>query len=126
MPVRGSNLAGFPAMKTSRVGDAPNSVTDLAAGGPQQTQQEPLPARTMRPRILTIEKTGDAYAGKVRPRIRLAGRWLEKAGFKPGHRVQVEWIDDGVISLRLIHGSEAEGSEGPDGVPAGDPEAEVG
>jgi hypothetical protein len=113
-------------MKTSRVGDAPNSVTNLAAGGPQQTQQEPLPALRMRPRILTIEKTGDSYAGKVRPRIRLAGRWLEKAGFKPGHRVRVEWIDDGVISLRLIHGSEAGGSEVSDGVPAGDPEAEGG
>ena len=99
-------------MKTSRVGDAPNSVTDLAAGGREETRQEPLPARTMRSRILTIEKIGDSCAGKVRPRIRLAGRWLEKAGFKPGHRVQVEWIDDGVISLRLIHGSEAEGSEG--------------
>ena len=113
-------------MKTSRMGDAPNSVPDFATGNPQQTQQEPLPARTMRSRILTIEKTGDAYAGEVGPRFRLAGRWLEKAGFKPGHRVQVEWIDDGDISLRLIHGSEAEGSEGADGVPAADPEAQVG
>ncbi len=112
-------------MKTSRVGDSPNSVTDFAAGGSEQTRQEPIPAQTMRPRILRIEKTGDFYAGKVRPRIRLAGRWLEKAGFKPGHRVQVEWIDEGVISLRQIRGTEAEGSACSDGVPAGDPQAEV-
>ena len=56
----------------------------------------------MRPRILKIEETGDFYYCKVRPRIRLCGRWLERAGFKPGHRVQVEWIEAGVLSLRFI------------------------
>ncbi len=56
----------------------------------------------MRPRILTIEETGDYYASTVRPRIRLSGQWLERAGFKPGHRVQVEWIEDVVLSLRFV------------------------
>jgi hypothetical protein len=56
----------------------------------------------MHPRILKIEETGDFYASTVRPKIRLAGRWLERAGFKPGHRVQVEWVEDGVLSLRFI------------------------
>ncbi len=59
-----------------------------------------------RPRILKIEETGDFYASTVRPRIRLSGRWLEQAGFKPGHRVQVEWIEDGVLSLRFIEVAE--------------------
>jgi hypothetical protein len=54
------------------------------------------------PRLLKIEATGDFYYGHVRPQIRLSGRWLERAGFKPGHRVQVEWIEDGVLSLRVI------------------------
>jgi hypothetical protein len=44
----------------------------------------------MRPRILKVEETGDFYASNVRPRIRLSGRWLERAGFKPGHGVQVD------------------------------------
>lgn len=60
----------------------------------------------MRPRVITIERTGDFFLRKVRPRIRLSGRWLERAGFKPGHRVQVDWVEDGVISLRLIRRSE--------------------
>ncbi len=55
-----------------------------------------------RPRILKIEETGDFYASKVRPRIRLSGRWLEGAGFRPGHRVQIDWIEDGVLALRFI------------------------
>ena len=56
----------------------------------------------MRPRIPKVEETGDFYASKVKSRIRLSGRWLERAGFKPGHRVQVDWIKDGVLSLRFI------------------------
>lgn len=56
----------------------------------------------MRSQILKVEETGDFYFGNVRPRIRLSGRWLERAGPKPGHRVQVTWIDDGVLSLRFV------------------------
>ncbi|MHC1766169.1 MAG: SymE family type I addiction module toxin [Verrucomicrobiia bacterium] len=41
----------------------------------------------MRPRILKIEEAGDFYDSTVQPRIRLSGRWLERAGFMPGHRV---------------------------------------
>lgn len=48
-----------------------------------------------------IKKTGDFYDSDVRPRIRLSSRWLERAGFKPG-RVKVDWIEDGVLSLRVI------------------------
>src|SRR5262249_16650625 len=101
-------------------------VRDFAAGDPEQTRQEPIFARTMCPRIRTIIKTSDPYAGKARPRIRLARRWLEKAGFKPGYQLQAKWVDAGVISLRPIRASEPEGSERPDGVAAEDPEAEVG
>jgi hypothetical protein len=41
-------------------------------------------------RTLKIEETGDVFRRKVQPKIRLTGRWLERAGFKPGHRVHVE------------------------------------
>jgi len=40
-------------------------------------------------RKLKIEADGDPWKGLVRPKIRLAGRWLERAGFKPGNHVQV-------------------------------------
>jgi hypothetical protein len=40
-------------------------------------------------RTLKIEETGDFFRGKVSPKIRLTGRWLERTGLKPEHRVQV-------------------------------------
>ena len=59
-------------------------------------------SRAIRPaesRTLKIEATGDFAAGKITPKIRLTGQWLEQAGFKPGHRVEV-WLDEpGKITL---------------------------
>lgn len=52
------------------------------------------------PRTLKIEEHGDSWKGLVRPKIRLIGRWLERAGFKPGTRVQVICVAPGVIELR--------------------------
>jgi hypothetical protein len=51
-------------------------------------------------RILKIEEDGDSWKGLIRPKIRLMGRWLERAGFKPGNRVQVTCVAPGVIELR--------------------------
>jgi hypothetical protein len=51
-------------------------------------------------RSLKIEKDGDYWKGRTKPKIRLVGRWLEKAGFIPGSRVQVVCIAPGVIELR--------------------------
>ncbi len=73
------------------------------------------PARTgagnerlaMKARSLKIEKTGDFCYGKIIPRIRIAGQWLEKAGFKPGHRVQILMEQPGNLSLRFV----AQGTE---------------
>ena len=50
-------------------------------------------------RTLQIEAEGDRWKG-IKPKIRLLGRWLERAGFKPGHRVQVICVAPGVIELR--------------------------
>jgi Toxin SymE, type I toxin-antitoxin system len=58
--------------------------------------------KAMRPRVLKIEESGDVFRRKVHPKIRLSGRWLERAGFKPGHRVRVEWIESGVLTLRSV------------------------
>jgi hypothetical protein len=56
----------------------------------------------MKARSLKIEKTGDFRYGKIIPRIRIAGQWLEQAGFKPGHRVQVLMEQPGSLSLRIV------------------------
>ena len=51
-------------------------------------------------RTLKIESDGDAWKGVLKPKIRLMGRWLEQAGFKPGSHVQVISVAPGVIELR--------------------------
>lgn len=53
-------------------------------------------------RSLKIEATGDFFYRKITPRIRLAGQWLEQAGFKPGHRVEIRCDQPGILSLRLM------------------------
>jgi hypothetical protein len=56
-------------------------------------------------RRLKIEEDGDPWKGKVRPKIRLQGGWLEQAGFKHGNYVRVKCVAVGVIEL---HSSESE------------------
>lgn len=51
-------------------------------------------------RSLKIEADGDQWRGNIRPKIRLRGHWLERAGFKPGSRVSVKCIAEGVMELR--------------------------
>ena len=59
-------------------------------------QNEPtLPTRTLK-----IEATGDFWKGLSKPKIRLMGHWLERAGFSPGNHVHVICIAPGVMELR--------------------------
>ena len=51
-------------------------------------------------RSLKIEETGDAYKNGLKPKIRLMGNWLERAGFKPGRRVTIHCVSPGVMELR--------------------------
>jgi hypothetical protein len=51
-------------------------------------------------RTLKIEEDGDHWKGRVKPKIRLRGNWLERAGFKPGHRVSVKCVAPGILELR--------------------------
>ena len=51
-------------------------------------------------RTLQIEAEGDFCKGLIKPKIRIMGRWLEQAGFKPGYRVQLTCVAPGVIELR--------------------------
>ncbi len=60
----------------------------------QRTEPDP-PVRTLK-----IEADGDSWKGLIKPKIRLMGRWLERAGFKPGNHVQVTCLARGTIELR--------------------------
>jgi hypothetical protein len=52
-------------------------------------------------RTLKIEAVGDFAFSKIKPRIRLTGHWLEQAGFKPGHRVEISSLRTGELALRF-------------------------
>ncbi len=61
-----------------------------------------------RARFLKIEEIGDFSRGRIIPRLRIAGRWFERAGFKPGHRVEVLIAQPGCLTLRFVElGKEA-------------------
>lgn len=62
--------------------------------GPSGEKEQPR-------RSLQIEAIGDAWKG-VKPRIRIGGQWLERAGFKPGTRVSVTCRETGFIELRAF------------------------
>ncbi len=58
-------------------------------------------------RSLKIEAIGDFAYRKIKPRIRLSGHWLEQAGFKPGHRVEIVSSQPGELSLQFRETSAA-------------------
>lgn len=60
----------------------------------QRTEPDP-PVRTLK-----IEADGDFWKGLTKPKIRLMGRWLERAGFSPGSHVHVTCVAPGIIELR--------------------------
>ena len=59
-------------------------------------------AKAFQARSLAIEASGDFFRRKVTPKIRLSGKWLELAGFRPGHRVQVIIEEPGHLRLRFL------------------------
>jgi hypothetical protein len=86
------------------------ALPENARTSPVRLANQRHPARTgagnerlaMKARSLKIEKTGDYCYGKVIPRIRIAGQWLEQAGFKPGHRVEIHFDQPGNLTLRFL------------------------
>jgi hypothetical protein len=76
---------------------------ELQTPGPSNSQAnfadgKILPAPAVR--SLKIEADGDLWRGRVKPKLRLMGQWLERAGFKPGGRAQVLCVSPGVLELR--------------------------
>ena len=55
---------------------------------------------TKRVRRLKIEEHGEGWNRRFKPKIRLIGRWLEQAGFAPGHHVHITCVAPGVLELR--------------------------
>lgn len=52
-------------------------------------------------RVLKVESEGDPWKNKVKPKIRLVGRWLERWGFPAERQVEVTPIEPGVLQLKL-------------------------
>jgi len=61
----------------------------------------------MKTRVLKIEAAGDFHRRKIAPKIRLTGQWLERAGFRPGHRVIIQLDTPGTLTLRFLAQNEA-------------------
>lgn len=68
----------------------------------------------MNSRDLKIEADGDYARGRIKPKIRLQGKWLEQAGFKPGKRVSVKLVELGVVELRSYNAVTCTSSKAPD------------
>jgi hypothetical protein len=51
-------------------------------------------------RRLKIEEHGEGGQRLYKPKIRLIGRWLQKAGFPPGGHVDIVCVAPGVLELR--------------------------
>jgi len=66
----------------------------------QETRVSTRPASSRGGRTLKIEEDGDFWKSRAKPKIRLIGRWLERAGFSPGSRVLVTCVAPGIIELR--------------------------
>lgn len=75
-----------------------NSLPVVAGASQRESEMN---RDTLQVRSLAIEATGDYFANKVKPKIRLSGNWLERAGFKPGHRVEVQIEQPGTLTLRF-------------------------
>jgi hypothetical protein len=112
-PLSSVPVAGFPALQKVRGGTTPPenlAAASIASGSrnflphPAKSsvrvlrQDETLPRGRIRK--LKIEADGDRWKSTVRPKIRLLGRWLEKAGFRPGTHVHILCLAPGVIELR--------------------------
>ena len=59
----------------------------------------------MKTRTLKLEEAGDFWRKKTKPKIRLSGHWLARAGFPPGQRVSVEVVGPGILRLTSVAAS---------------------
>lgn len=82
-------------------------MTDYLPISPQRRRElleRPLPVAPKPARTLKIEEALETNGNKtqVKPYIRLRGKWLEKAGFKPGQRVEVRTFEFNPGQILLV------------------------
>ena len=104
-------VAGFPLLRRCRISGARVMAESEAAikGANQIATDAVVPERRVEStddlrggvtrRTLKIEAEGDIWKDGIKPKIRLKGNWLERAGFKPGNRVTVICVAVGVLEL---------------------------
>ncbi len=56
----------------------------------------------MKTRTLKVEPTGDFFRQKVKPALRLRGRWLERAGFPPNSHARIIIRTPGVLEIQAV------------------------
>ena len=91
-------MKGKPVQAGSVFVPQSGTSTRQAAGGVAPQDQPSSRRPDAKTRILTVDEVGDFYHKPV-PRIRIKGKWLERAGFKPGGRVKVRIEEQGKIQL---------------------------
>ena len=84
----------------------PSAVREISSGGFYSPEQLRLL------RTIKIEDIGDPRSGKLFAGIRLKGRWLAQAGFRPGFRAAVIVQASGVLQLRIVPQSPPRGPDG--------------
>ncbi len=75
---------------------------ECRSGTPAQASAPQIQTPRVNIRRLKIEADGDAWKNKIKPKIRLMGKWLEAAGFIPGTHVSVRCIASGLMELRCM------------------------
>jgi hypothetical protein len=100
----GPNKRGQELPQDSNENLTPHRTLPSAESVPFGTSEAPATshANNTSPQVrnLQIEETGDFFRRRTKPKIRLMGYWLERAGFKPGARVLVLCLAPGLIELR--------------------------
>jgi hypothetical protein len=54
------------------------------------------------PRIIKVEESGDLFYSGIKPKIRLCGLWLQRAGFVPGNFVSITNPLPGILTLQAL------------------------
>ncbi len=61
-----------------------------------------LPHAHMPSRVLKVIETGDFWAKRTMPSIRLQGKWMLRAGIFPNQHVEITNPSPGVLLIRLL------------------------
>ena len=87
---------------------APTIAIQLVLTGVGDITHQPLrhqldtPGPCIAPRILKVVETGDFWAKRTMPSIRLQGKWMLRAGVLPNRHVQITNPSPGVLQIQLL------------------------